>query len=262
MHLTRGIIHAVLHMKRFCVIFWTGIHLVKSRKISNSQLRLSKQQKRKSRDNENCWVHKFCKASGHEFYSEVPLSFIKDPVTTATICDSIDSPHVESAIRLLNRDSETSEGDSSEAKAIDGVAEELYNLLHGRYILTDEGLKSVRAKYEEGIYGNCLRVYCRGHPLLPVGMHDRPKESCVKCFCPKCRDVYTPQILRNRSIDGVAFGTSLPHLLLQRMPELATTRPKDSYVPRLFGFKIHESAPELQIYNGDSNTVLQSVDES
>ena len=248
-------------MRRFCVILWAGLHVVRSRKMSNSLLKLSKQQKKKSRDNENCWVHKFCIASGHEFYSEIPLSFIKDPVTTATICDSIDSPYVESAIKLLNRNVDISgEMEKTEAKAIDSVAEELYNLLHGRYILTDEGLKSVRTKYEEGIYGNCLRVYCRGHPLLPIGMHDRPKESCVKCFCPKCRDIYTPQLLRHRSTDGIAFGTSLPHLLLQRMPELATNRPKDHYIPRLFGFRIHESAPELQIYNCDHDIVLPQTD--
>ena len=44
--------------------------------------------------------------------------------------------------------------------------------------------------------------------------------------------------------------------------ELATTRPKDHYIPRLFGFKIHESAPELQIYNGDEDTVLPLIDKN
>ena len=27
------------------------------------------------------------------------------------------------------------------------------------------------------MYGQCPRVYCRGHPLLPVGLHDRTKQS-------------------------------------------------------------------------------------
>jgi casein kinase II subunit beta len=243
-------------MRNVCVIFWTSINLVKGRKLSTSLLRSSKQQKKNVREKERevCWVQKFCAAPGHEFYSEIPLSFIRDPVTTATICDSIDSPYVEYAIKCLKRETihVSEKFGKAEEKAINGVAEELYNLLHGRYVLTDEGLKSVRAKYDEGVYGQCLRVFCRGHPLLPVGLHDRQKESTVKCFCPKCRDIYNPQTMRNRSIDGVAFGTSLPHLMLQRMPELATTRPKDCYVPRLFGFKIHESAPELQVYlNGN-----------
>lgn len=226
---------------------------MRGRKLSSSQLRLSKQQRRDSKDNdsESRWVYRFCAAPGHEFYSEVPISFIRDPVTTATVCDSIESPYVKYAIKILNGENDNQAGlySKSKSNAIDIVTEELYNLLHGRYVLTDDGLKSVRAKYDAGVYGKCLRVFCHGHHLLPIGLHDNLGESTVKCFCPKCRDIYNPQMLRNRSTDGAAFGTSLPHLLLQRMPELATTRPTDSYVPRLFGFRIHESAPELQIYN-------------
>jgi Casein kinase II regulatory subunit len=176
-------------MRRVCVIFWTSINLVKGRKLSTSLLRSSKQQKKNVREKERevCWVQKFCAAPGHEFYSEIPLSFIRDPVTTATICDSIDSPYVEYAIKFLNRETfhVSEKFGKAEEKAINAVAEELYNLLHGRYVLTDEGLKSVRAKYDDGVYGQCLRVFCRGHPLLPVGLHDRQKESTVKCFCPK-----------------------------------------------------------------------------
>ena len=241
-------------MRRACILFWTGLNLAKSRKLSSSQVRSFKQQKRsfkeREKEKDSCWVKKFCATPGHEFYSEIPLSFIEDPVTTATICDAIDSPHVGYAIRLLNRQVSEDPGtfEKSEWTAIENVAEELYNLLHGRYILTDEGLKSVREKYDDRVYGQCLRVFCRGHPLLPLGMHDVEKKSTVKCFCAKCRDIYTPQMLRNRGTDGVAFGTSLPHLLLQRMPELAPVQPKDRYEPRIFGFKIHETAPELQIY--------------
>lgn len=234
------------------MIVWTSINLAKGRKLSTSLLRSSKQQRKSNREKERepCWVQQFCAAPGHEFYCEVPLSFIRDPFTTATICDSIDSPYVEYAMKCLNREAirVSEKFGKVEEKAIYSVAEEIYNLLHGRYVLTDEGLKSVKVKYDNGVYGQCLRVFCRGHALLPVGLHDRQKESTVKCFCPKCRDIYNPQILRNRSIDGVAFGTSLPHFMLQRMPELATTRPKDCYVPRIFGFKIHESAAELQVY--------------
>ena len=200
------------------------------------------------------WVQAFCRKAGHEFYSDVPLSFIKDPVTTATICDTIDSPYVDAAIKLLNGDAtEPSElvATRREATAVAAVAERLYALLHGRYLVTYDGLRSVRAKYDAGVYGQCPRVYCRGHPLLPVGLHDRPKQSTVKCFCPKCRDLYHPPSPRHRGIDGVAFGTTVPHLLLQRMPEVCPARPKDSYVPRIFGFELHDDATELRIYRGD-----------
>lgn len=197
------------------------------------------------------WVTQYCSKLGNELYSEVPLSFIKDPVTTATICDSIDSPFVDGAIKLINGDV-SDPGDlcstKREAIAINALAEHLYDLLHGRYIITYEGLRSVRLKHEQGVYGQCPRVFCRGHPLLPIGLHDRAKESTVKCFCPKCRDIYHPPSLRHRRIDSAAFGTTLPHLLLQRMPEVCPVRPQDRYIPRIFGFEIHESATEMAIY--------------
>jgi casein kinase II subunit beta len=201
----------------------------------------------------NDWVHAFCSSLGHEFYVEVPQSFIEDPVTTSVLCYTVESPYLDAAIQMINGNfsivAPISEG---HLQSINIAAEELYNMLHARYVTTTEGLRSIRSKYEKGVYGQCPRVFCRGHPLLPVGMHDRPKRSSVKCFCPKCRDIYHPLTLKHRSIDGAAFGTTLPHLLLQRFNDLAPTKPKDHYVPRIFGFKLHESALELQTYNSES----------
>ena len=91
------------------------------------------------------WIQSFCRKAGCEFYSEIPSSFIKDPVTTATVCDSLDSPYVDAAIRLINGDTatnipiESSHPSKREAHEINAVAEHLYDLLHGRYIITYEG---------------------------------------------------------------------------------------------------------------------------
>ena len=200
----------------------------------------------------NSWVRAFCNAPGREFYTEIPRGFIEDPVTTSAICYMVESPYLEVAIQLINGNLSVLSGlDEDKAQSINLAAKELYNLLHARYVTTSDGLKAVRVKYEKGVYGQCPRVYCRGHPLIAVGMHDRPKRSTVKCFCPKCRDIYHPQTVRHRSIDGAAFGTSLPHLFLQRFIDLAPTRPTDCYVPRIFGFRLHYSAPELQMYYTD-----------
>ena len=43
-------------------------------------------------------------------------------------------------------------------------------------------------------------------------------------------------------MDGVFFGTTFPHLLLMTYPSLRPPRPTETYVPRVFGFKLHESA--------------------
>lgn len=44
------------------------------------------------------------------------------------------------------------------------------------------------------------------------------------------------------NVDGVFFGTTFPHLLLMTYPSLRPPRPTETYVPRVFGFKLHESA--------------------
>ncbi len=199
------------------------------------------------------WIKQFCNSDGNEFYVEIPLSFIDDPVTIASISDHMETCLVDDAIKLIS-DSEYNYVGLSEEKIneINIVAKDLYNLIHARYLLSYEGLKAVKLKYSKGIYGQCPRVFCRGQALIPVGMHDKPGRSLVKCFCYKCRDLYHPIALQHRKIDGVAFGTTLPHLLLQRFPELAVVKTSEKYEARIYGFQLHNSTYELRKFYGDS----------
>jgi Casein kinase II regulatory subunit len=43
------------------------------------------------------------------------------------------------------------------------------------------------------------------------------------------------------NVDGAYFGTTFPHLLLMTYPALWPAKPTESYVPRVFGFKLHRS---------------------
>jgi casein kinase II subunit beta len=43
-------------------------------------------------------------------------------------------------------------------------------------------------------------------------------------------------------IDGAYFGTTFPHFFLMTYPYIKPAKPTQSYVPRIFGFKIHKSA--------------------
>ncbi|KAH7986040.1 hypothetical protein HPB52_025237 [Rhipicephalus sanguineus] len=58
-------------------------------------------------------------------------------------------------------------------------------------------------------------------------------------------DVYGPKSSRHHHTDGAYFGTGFPHMLFMVHPEY---RPKShqSFVPRLYGFKIHPLAYQLQ----------------
>jgi len=91
-------------------------------------------------------------------------------------------------------------------------------------------------------FGRCPRVLCNGQPCLPVGTADVPRQSTVKIFCPKCKDIYYPRSKYQGNVDGAYFGTTFPHLLLMTYPSLRPPRPTDAYTPRIFGFRLHASA--------------------
>ncbi|NEU36561.1 hypothetical protein GN156_38630, partial [bacterium LRH843] len=68
----------------------------------------------------------------------------------------------------------------------------------------------------------------------------------VKSYCPKCMDVYTPKSSRHHHTDGAYFGTGFPHMLFMVHPEYRPKRPINQFVPRLYGFKIHPLAYQIQ----------------
>lgn len=133
----------------------------------------------------------------------------------------------------------------------------LYGLIHARYIITAHGLDAMYNKYATKEFGTCPLVQCAGQPVLPVGIKDEVGAHTVKIFCPKCQCVYHPPPVRSRSnhhgnigsggstgVDGASFGTTFPHLFLMTFSNLMPDPlPVDSaYIPRVFGFRVHQSA--------------------
>jgi hypothetical protein len=111
-------------------------------------------------------------------------------------------------------------------------------------------------------------VQCSGQPVLPVGPKDEIGADTVKIFCPKCQCVYHPPPVRSRSsthhssgvavsggVDGASFGTTFPHLFLMTFSNLVPDPlPQDSaYIPRVFGFRVHQSARQRNSSNSASS---------
>lgn len=48
--------------------------------------------------------------------------------------------------------------------------------------------------------------------------------------------LFTPTV-----VDAAYFGSTFPHLFCMTYPELVPEKPQTSYVPRVFGFKMHSS---------------------
>jgi casein kinase II subunit beta len=95
-------------------------------------------------------------------------------------------------------------------------------------------------KYKKAEFGRCPRVLCNSQAVIPVGLSDLSYNKLVKVYCPRCQDIYAPKSSRHASIDGAYFGTTFAHMLFMVYPNLVPQRSTERYVPKIFGFKIHE----------------------
>ncbi|PRQ18475.1 putative casein kinase II, regulatory subunit [Rosa chinensis] len=185
------------------------------------------------------WISWFCNLRGNEFFCEVDDDYIQDDFNLCGLSSQV--PYYDYALDLI-LDVESSHGDmftEEQNELIESAAEMLYGLIHVRYILTSKGMAAMLDKYKNYDFGRCPRVYCCGQPCLPVGQSDIPRSSTVKIYCPKCEDIYYPRS-KYQDIDGAYFGSTFPHLFLMTYGHLKPQKSSQSYVPRVFGFKLHK----------------------
>eukprot|EP00752_Nemacystus_decipiens_P010014 g8928.t1 len=147
----------------------------------------------------------------------------------------VDIPYMEEALAVILGESRINVG---EASIVQSSASLLYGLLHARFLVSPAGLKCLLDMFSKAVFGRCPRVYCQGQAVLPVGETDRPMQSSVKVFCPRCHDLFFPGYVR--ACDGAFWGTSAYALLLLGWPELKTSPNTAHFVPKVFGFKVHQ----------------------
>ncbi|XP_034901594.1 casein kinase II subunit beta-1 isoform X2 [Populus alba] len=184
---------------------------------------------------ETSWISWFCNLRGNEFFCEVDDDYIQDDFNLCGLSSQV--PYYDYALDLI-LDIESSHEEQNEL--VESAAEMLYGLIHARYILTSKGMAAMLEKYKNYDFGRCPRVYCCGQPCLPVGQSDIPRSSTVKICCPRCDDIYYPRSKYQGNIDGAYFGTTFPHLFLMTHGHLKPQKVVQTYVPRVFGFKLHK----------------------
>ncbi|KAK9800347.1 hypothetical protein WJX73_007306 [Symbiochloris irregularis] len=205
------------------------------------------------------WISWFCSLKGNEFFCEVDEEFIQDDFNLSGLSSQV--PYYDYALdMILDADSPNHDIVTDEQhNVLESAAEMLYGLIHVRYILTTRGMSAMHEKYKAIEFGRCPRVLCNGQPALPVGLSDIARTNTVKIYCPKCGDIYYPRYKYQGNVDGAYFGTTFPHLLLMTYPAMRPARHRESYVPRVFGFKLHPTNVASQPGNNAAAASGQAV---
>jgi casein kinase II subunit beta len=172
----------------------------------------------------------------HNWLTVVERSFFDDSFNTFGLESTF--PNYSLAIQVIRGD--PIETDAT-PEALDQIAEPVYALLHARYILTSEGLKAMRRKFESGVFGVCPRFRCDGQHLLPIGLSCDVGEGTAKVFCPRCKDVYESE----SEVDGAAFGPSFPHFFIQLTSDLKFPKKAVQMRYECFGIPLE---PGAEIY--------------
>lgn len=198
-------------------------------------------------DESSNWINRFCSSQPHAFFCHVHEDFIKDTFNLNGL--DVLVPFFNHSLQIILDVQPPYDSDQTEERnrRHNSCAEKLYGLIHARYIVSIHGLAAMLEKFRIKEFGVCPRVGCKNQPCLPVGESDLFGVSRVKIFCPRCEEIYSPRLKLEGSVDGACFGTTFPHLFLLTYPEMRPQKPSQSYVPRVFGFKIRKiSQPETQ----------------
>ncbi|CAR29492.1 hypothetical protein ZYGR_0AD01740 [Zygosaccharomyces rouxii] len=211
------------------------------------------------------WIPTFCSRFGHEYFCQVPTDFIEDDFNMTSLSQEV--PHYRKALDLIldleamsdeededeDADMGTQNGNESgggkpqlvNRSLAEHAAEQLYGLIHARYILTKPGLQAMAEKFDHKEFGTCPRYYCGGMQLLPCGLNDTIGKNTVRLYCPSCQDLYLPQSSRHLCMEGAYWGTSFPGVFLKHFEELeeyVERKNKEIFELKVFGFRINDAA--------------------
>jgi len=188
-------------------------------------------------DRENTWIEWFTSLKGNEFLCEVDSSFIEDVFNLYGIRSIIEDFRDVQAWIL----GDAPDGDGRTHELFEQACS-FYALVHARFIVTMRGISIMLEKYENKEFGVCPRHFCKECALLPMGMSDDLNEGRVLLFCPRCEELYNvpygPDGNASISLDGGYFGPTFPHMMMLSKPQLLPPKTNDSYIPRVFGFRV------------------------
>ncbi len=199
------------------------------------------------------WINWFISLKGNEFFCEIDEDYIQDDFNLTGLSAMV--PFYDYALdMMLDIEIPTNKLTEDQLEIVETAAEVLYGLIHARYILSIKGMNRMKEKFSQVDFGRCPRVFCQGQPVLPVGISDVPRNYCVNTFCPRCRDIFYPKSARQANLDGAYFGTTFCHLFLMVNIEQLPSKIKETYSPRIFGFRVHKKSAYWNNRDNDDDT--------
>ena len=134
----------------------------------------------------------------------------------------------------------------------------VYGLIHAKFLMTEAGQTKMIEKFKKQEFPSCPRVLCNHFTCFPYGSSAILGEQPMKLFCPNCTDIYLRTNNESLNIDGAFFGPFWIHTLMRRHPEIVNSQPPETYVPRIYGFRIYNpnvrSVSSNSVSTPDSST--------
>ncbi|XP_027847921.2 casein kinase II subunit beta-like [Aphis gossypii] len=192
------------------------------------------------------WMQQLLNKPENSFMCAVDSSYVLDKFNLVGLEEIM--PDYQTAARVVLQPYSRVAADSN----AQSEAELFYGLVHARYVMTPRGIAKILEKYVAGCFGHCPRDKCKRFSVLPIGLSDEVGADTVRIYCPRCTEVYVPPAgTKGAAVDGAYFGTGLPHMVFMTRPEYTPLRLNDRYVAKLYGFRVHDSAYDLQRHEGN-----------
>ena len=187
------------------------------------------------------WISSFLKRTQNKWLCRVPDSFLLDNFNLYGLSKLF--PRYERCIEIIRdikpiTDEEMLE---TEQPTVDSISQGIYFLIHARYMQTDDGMRAMREKYLNSVFGKCPRIECHGQNVIATGVSDTlgVSECCV--YCPRCKDVFHSYDQNTTKIDSAAFGVSFGPLFFRTFPDLACVEEASMPSQTIYGFKVNKS---------------------
>nr|CAG8555017.1 7816_t:CDS:10 [Entrophospora candida] len=134
-----------------------------------------------------------------------------------------------------------------------GLNSEVQHYVQALDLITDSLEEELDDEMREAVEKSARHLY--------VGLSDQPYTKSVKLYCPRCEDIYNPKSTRHASIDGAYYGSTFPHMLFQVYPHLLPQKTNERYIPKIFGFKIHDIAKQHRWQDQQREEQLRRITE-